>query len=733
MVALNGSAAPSFNNRLASAALEYAGVFGLPVFPCRPGEKEPLTSHGFKDASLDETQIARWWSQAPNANIGMATGNGVLVLDVDGAEGEVSLAALLAVHGPLPATPEQRTGKGRHLLFSVEGRTKNTCRMLGAGLDTRGDGGYIIVAPSIHPNGTRYEWVAGRSPSDIEIAPAPVWLIGLTRQKNSEKASEGLRRPNPADIPDAYTRAAVDGEYNKVATAPSGTRNAAVNDAAFALGQLVGAGALDETIARRTLEAAADACGVLREERGKTLGTIARGLAAGIEEPRDLSGVGRASERPPAPRDSAHGNGTNALPAHHRPQTQGKAERPDPLPVATAWAGVDPAAIPRRRWLYGRYLCRGIVSLTVSPGGVGKSSLAIVEAIQMATGHMLHDQALPGGPVRVWYINLEDPPDELDRRLAGSCLNFGIKYGDLAGRLFINSGVETPLKLAALVNSQGHLDEAAFDHLEKQIKTNQIDAIVVDPFVSSHDLPESDNGMIDRLAKRWSRLAMRCNVAVGLVHHTKKLAPGLEHDADSARGASSLINTARVVRVLNPMSTDEAKRANISPELRRLHFRASRDKQNLAPPDADKNWYKMVGVNLGNGSPPHYIDSDEVGVAERWQWPTDAVAAEIESVAAKRMDTLRRDVLDGLVSCLSPSWMPPREVVARLQTVADVNHGRQRIIDILESLANEDGDGTTSIEHGDAKIEIETHRTPKRTHRRFRMVRDQAGAVGDGD
>lgn len=296
-------------------------------------------------------------------------------------------------------------------------------------------------------------------------------------------------------------------------------------------------------------------------------------------------------------------------------------ERPR-LPIPVAWEGVDPATIPKRRWLYGRYLCRGIISVTVAPGGVGKSSLALVEAIQMATGRKLHDQALPEGGVRVWYINLEDPQDELDRRLAGACLHFGIKYSELRGRLFVNSGIETPMKMAGLTaKNQGEIDEAAFAHVENHIAENDIDAIIVDPFVSSHDLPESDNGMIDRLAKRWARLSQRQMVAVGLVHHTRKGVPGQELDADSARGAGALVAAARVARVLNPMTKEEAAQANIREDLRRLYFRASRDKQNLAPPDADRNWYRMVGVNLGNGTPPAHVDADEVGVAERWTWP----------------------------------------------------------------------------------------------------------------
>lgn len=768
MIDLNGAATHATDGaRLGRTAMHYATKIGLAVFPCMPSDKPPLdlcdecmtrlpgyapksdlkscracgtvyekkNLRGFHLGTTDAAKIERWWAAAPDANIGIATGRGLLVLDVDGTEGEQSLAALLAVHGPLPETPEQTTGKGRHLLFSVDEEVRNTARKLGTGLDTRGDGGYIIVAPSIHPNGKRYEWVAGRSPWEMAIAPAPEWLIAmLVKPKINGRTSTGAQRPDPSQIRDAYVRRAVDDEYQKVATAPTGARNDTINEAAFALGQLVGAGVLDESTARRTLEAAADASGALSDERHKTLGTIERGLAAGIEHPRDLSGVGqRHQERQQndahAEKSTGDDDGEKATGDEHEarePSGEEHSPEDDQLPVPAAWQGVDPAKIPRRRWLYDRYLCRGILSVTISPGGIGKSSLALVEALQMATGRKLHGRALPAGAVRVWYINLEDPPEELDRRLAGVCLHYGITDAYIGGRLFINSGIDTPLKLARLTDRrQARLDEVAFAHLEEQVRANRIDVIIIDPFVSSHEVEESDNGMIDRVSKRLARLAMRCDIAVGLVHHTKKLPAGQEHDADSSRGASALINTARVVRVLNPMTKEEAGDADIRAELRRLYFRASRDKQNLAPPDKDKNWYHMAGVNLGNGTPPLQIDADEVGVAEHWEWPTNEVADKFERAAAERMDTLRRDVLNGMVSCLGPNWAPPREVVARLQNVAFVRQGRQRIIDILQSLANQDGNGTTTIEHGSATIEVETQRSLKRTNHRFRVVRDE--------
>lgn len=158
---------------LGKAALNYAR-HGWAVFPVhgvrdgrctcgnpdcpRPG-KVPWTPHGFKDASTHEQTIRAWWTRWPDANIGFATGRYV-VLDVDGPEGEAALAELEAKHEKLPATLAVRTGKGRHLYFAANGaRVRNSAGKLGPHIDVRGYGGYVILPPSLHENGTRYEWI----------------------------------------------------------------------------------------------------------------------------------------------------------------------------------------------------------------------------------------------------------------------------------------------------------------------------------------------------------------------------------------------------------------------------------------------------------------------------------------------------------------------------------------------------------------------------------------------
>ena len=157
---------------------------GSAVFPCRPRGKEPLTKHGFKDATRDEAQIRRWWAIWPNANIGLATGreNGIIVVDLDDEKGEKLLTLLEERFGKLLPTVESTTGGGRHLLFELPEGCGPVPSSAEDGLDIRADGGYVIVPPSIHPNGKCYEW---DPESPEEFALAPEWLLDFARNRKA--------------------------------------------------------------------------------------------------------------------------------------------------------------------------------------------------------------------------------------------------------------------------------------------------------------------------------------------------------------------------------------------------------------------------------------------------------------------------------------------------------------------------------------------------------------------
>lgn len=173
---------------------------------CRTPGKHPRFDKWREVATTDPAKLRMWWQHYPHANVGIATGGlaGLVVLDIDGAIGRASLAALTATRGPLPETLRQSTGRaggGTHHIFSVEMRyldwIRNTTQ-LAPGIDIRAEGGLIVAAPSLHPSGAHYAWENEGTP----IAPLPDWVGKLTRSATTRQAefSTNGTRPDEAEI-----------------------------------------------------------------------------------------------------------------------------------------------------------------------------------------------------------------------------------------------------------------------------------------------------------------------------------------------------------------------------------------------------------------------------------------------------------------------------------------------------------------------------------------------------
>jgi len=179
---------------MVEAALWYARK-GFPVFPLVRRDKNPLTEHGFCDASTDAARVSDWWTQWPDANIGIPTGlaSGWLVLDVDPRNGgDETLEALITRRGRLPETAEQLTGGGgRHIVFRHPGGEVR-CGKLGTGIDLKGEGGYVVVAPSVHPSGKPYRWDGiAWAKALLALAAPPSWLLECIGGTNGPQASTG--------------------------------------------------------------------------------------------------------------------------------------------------------------------------------------------------------------------------------------------------------------------------------------------------------------------------------------------------------------------------------------------------------------------------------------------------------------------------------------------------------------------------------------------------------------
>jgi hypothetical protein len=284
---------------------------------------------------------------------------------------------------------------------------------------------------------------------------------------------------------------------------------------------------------------------------------------------------------------------------------------------ATPYVWRDPATLPRRDFLYGRHYARGFCSATFAPGGVGKSAHAIVEALAMVTGKPLLGERVRK-PLKVWILNLEDPKEETERRVGAALIHYGIARDQVEGRLFLDSGRDTPVVVATPSRQGVTVVEPLVDQIEAEIERRMIDLVIVDPFVACHEVNENDNAGVNTVAGVWRRIADRKACAVELIHHARKQAPG-EHGpmtADDGRGASALKDATRSARVLNPMTDKEAEDFKV--EDARGYFRVTDGKANLAPRSRVVRWRQLVSVDLRNGPPG---DSDEIGVATAWDAP----------------------------------------------------------------------------------------------------------------
>lgn len=312
-------------------ALDYAAR-GLPVFPCnptptKPKSKTPLTPHGFKDATTNPDQIRAWWQQWPTALIGGAMGptSGLFAVDPDvpkelgDPDGLAAWNALTEQHGGIPPTHSHETPSGgRHVLFAYPEKHRITNRegaLKGTSINVRGDGGYVIMAPSRLADGRTY-----RMADDFDFwtfAEAPEWLLDLITAEPERKLEpepdrfeQHDRRAAGRDAAvEKYVVAAVDRECDIVTRCAGGGRNIQLNTSAFSLGTLVGANVLGSNEATRRLYAAAETAGLVKEDgKRAVMATVESGMTKGAANPRDMSKVFERS------RQSTRSRSDNAKP-----------------------------------------------------------------------------------------------------------------------------------------------------------------------------------------------------------------------------------------------------------------------------------------------------------------------------------------------------------------------------------------------------------------------------------
>src|SRR5262249_15449901 len=141
---------------------------------------------GLKDATTNPEIIREWWRQEPKSNLAIATGaiSGIFVVDIDNMDAELELGRLEAKYAALSQTVEVISARGRHLYVRMsDSPVSHSASQIAPGIDVRGDGGYVLPPPSIHPSGRAYAWSVD---SASAIAQAPEWLLSrITVRANS--------------------------------------------------------------------------------------------------------------------------------------------------------------------------------------------------------------------------------------------------------------------------------------------------------------------------------------------------------------------------------------------------------------------------------------------------------------------------------------------------------------------------------------------------------------------
>lgn len=337
---------------------------GFPVFPCIARGKKPITKTGFKEASTDPEQIQTWWTKYRGANLAIATGGGFFVLDIDGPTGKGTLAKLEAQHGLLPPTPTVQTANGLHYYFKTQdGQEIRNKQSFQPGLDIRGDGGYVIGPPSIHPTGHEYAWLEGLNLADLELAEAPAWLLEMIVQSKLTPAKAPPARPS-AEVNNTQRAS----KY--LANMPAAVQGQGGHNQLFAAATAVRHGFCLSVDEARDL--------LTREFNPRC--TPPWNLADATEAKDFYRKIDEAQAQP---HNQPRGWLLNAPPVGKETRRDTSERKTTRKPVLKCLADVEPEEI---RWLWPGKIPMGKLTLLASDPGCGKSTLTMDIAARISTG-----------------------------------------------------------------------------------------------------------------------------------------------------------------------------------------------------------------------------------------------------------------------------------------------------------------------------------------------------------
>lgn len=526
-------------------ALEYARR-KIAVFPVALADKRPLTKTGFHAATVDPEQISRWWQMWPHAAVAAPAGpgNGFEVVDFDRKHGDpLSLLEQLerladcVLRGPRVVTQSQ----GLHIYVRATGKIRNSASKVLRGVDTRGEGGYVLL-----PGNPGYRLML-----DGELEPPPESLVALFAR---------VQGPSLSVVPGGLSQLS----YQRTA--------------AEHIADVTTPGRWHESMLRITW------AWVMRGfSRGEIADMAPFFRCDGYSVEQTVAEVLKMADA-----------------AYVKQSKDPRGETFDPFLIQPQ--AFDPSeikALTPRKWVYGGLCLERFCSVIGAPGGTGKTAYAMAIGLAVAIGRsFLNQKVHQSAPV--WMYNLEDPRDEILRRIEALMKLHAIKPNELVGRLYINSGRDQELVIAQKgANGNVVITPNVVTELANRIRENGVKLFIVDPFVKSHRLEENRNEQIDTAVTAWSKVADMADCSVLLVHHFRK--GGQSGDQDAFRGASALIDASRAAVSLAPMSSSDAEFFGIEEHDARRFVRIDNAKLNLTPRPDEAQWLELVSMHIETG------------------------------------------------------------------------------------------------------------------------------------
>jgi hypothetical protein len=327
-----------------------------------------------------------------------------------------------------------------------------------------------------------------------------------------------------------------------------------------------------------------------------------------------------------------------------------------PTPPRAVHVSSLPLVPPKRQWLHGTDLVRGAVTVLVAPGGRAKSTWLLACALACASGRTLLDSHVFGGPLRVLCLSTEDGISEIALRLRAAMKHYGLTDADVPG-LFVIGADRWGLPLLQTEGNRAVIDSRGMNALIAEIDHTKPALVIIDPLINVlGGVSANENAAAALLMGKLVGLATERRVAIALAHHASK---GRDPtSAESAMGAASFINLARIALSIDQLEEKNAGSIGLPPWEAKSIFRVIGTKQNFRPPNTKDRWFRIISVPMQNAEPPIYMNGDQVAVVEPFQPGVSAPAFP---------QALVRDALlavDGASPPLTPSKRSPERYAA---------------------------------------------------------------------